>query len=284
MLRPSTLALAVCALTLAACGDDQVELVPVPVVRGAPIDGSADGEPLAKREDPAPAVAVEVPVVDDAPASDLQAAPIEPPVEPQAAADVGDAPAELVDAAPVAPAEGGVALDEASAEQPAEAGAEAGAAEGAAPERKALEPDEEGVYHLAFSDLSLEGEDVDNIIDYLLFPDEFEEGEGFEFPEHLKALDGKEITISGYMIPGRIRKNMVKDFMLVRDLAGCCFGGAPNPDEWIDVVMVGEAEAEYLRYLPIKVRGKLTLIGEQDQEGYAVGVYRMQATWAGEED
>ena len=72
--------------------------------------------------------------------------------------------------------------------------------------------------------------------------------------------------------------------MLVRDLAGCCFGGAPNPDEWIDVVMEGDAEAEYLRYLPIKVRGKLSLIGEQDQEGYAVGVYRMKATWAGEED
>lgn len=285
MLRPSTLALAV--LTLAACGDDQVEVVPVAAVRGAPIDGSADVKTAARaaRVEPAPApdaaLAAQPDAVPDASTGGTeQAAPSDPPAEGQDVADALDPEPTDVEAAPSVAGEG----EEAPAEEVAPDAAETAADEAAVPERKPLVPDEEGVYHLAFSDLSLEGEDVDNIIDYLLFPDEFEEGEGFEFPDHLKALHGKEITISGYMIPGRIRKNMVKDFMLVRDLAGCCFGGAPNPDEWIDVVMVGEAEAEYLRYLPIKVRGKLTLIGEQDQEGYAVGVYRMQATWAGEED
>ncbi|MCA8980969.1 MAG: DUF3299 domain-containing protein [Planctomycetes bacterium] len=281
MPRPSTLALALCALSLAACGEDHAEVVPVAVVRGAPIDGSGDagGDQLAKRGEAASVTEVETPLAvaaDVPPVDDAMAAPVESSEDAQASAESTEPIAE--EAALTTEQ----AADEAGAADAPEEGAEQEEAE--APERKPLEPDAEGVYHLAFSDLSLEGEDVDNIIDYLLFPDEFEEGEGFEFPEHLKALDGKEITISGYMIPGRIRKNMVKDFMLVRDLAGCCFGGAPNPDEWIDVVMEGDAEAEYLRYLPIKVRGKLSLIGEQDQEGYAVGVYRMKATWAGEED
>jgi hypothetical protein len=289
MLRRSTLALPLCLLALAACGDDQQEFVPLPVVRGAPIDGSGDigaDALVAEVEDTGLPTAV-VQETDPQGATDAAAE------VSNGAAGPGADEVAVDDAEQVVPesAEGAALADPETGEaNAAEAVADAGNDEESATEataeveHKPLEPDEEGVYHLAFSDLSLEGEDVDNIIDYLLFPDEFEEGEGFEFPEHLKALDGKEITISGYMIPGRIRKNMVKDFMLVRDLAGCCFGGAPNPDEWIDVVMVGDAQAEYLRYLPIKVKGTLTLIGEQDQEGYAVGVYRMKATWAGEED
>lgn len=284
MHRSRSIALVFATLLIAACGETETEFAQVSVVRGAPIDGSGDAGvgSLAK---PKPVAQPEVVAV----------APIES-TDTGAVAGTGTGSLVESDVPPGADATEPVAAETSAADLTAEpadpeaaastdvtGGEDADAA--ARPEpRKAFEPDEAGVYHLAFSDLSLEGEDVDNIIDYLLFPDEFEEGEGFQFPDHLKALDGKEITISGYMIPGRIRKNMVKDFMLVRDLAGCCFGGAPNPDEWIDVVMEGDAEAEYLRYLPIKVRGKLTLIGEQDQEGYAVGVYRMKATWAGEED
>ena len=276
MPRLLPLALAACATALAACGDDaSFAETSVAVVQGAPIDGSGDEGFTA------PAVAE---VVSDSADSATDAAA---DADPAAA---GDAP---TDGAVGEGAEGdgtdgdgtdgdGATTDEATADP-------AGAGEGdeaAASEEEAdiPEPDEDGVYHLAFRHLSLEGEDIDNIIDFLLFPEEFAEGEGFEFPDEIQALDGKEITISGYMIPGRIRANRVRDFMLVRDLAGCCFGGAPNPDEWVDVVMVEGADAEYLRYLPITVRGTLTLIGEQDQEGYAVGVYRMKATWAGEAD
>jgi len=289
MLRRSPLVLPLCLFALAACGDGQADLVSVPVVRGAPIDGSADipADRLTARIDDSQAAEAAAGKTD--PELEVTTPPDVAPIDPddvtapEVVDDANEAVTEPAEVVAIPEPEDGEAN---AAEVATEVATEESAAaeEGAAPAPKPLEPDEEGVYHLAFSDLSLEGEDVDNIIDYLLFPDEFEEGEGFEFPEHLKALDGKEITISGYMIPGRIRKNMVKDFMLVRDLAGCCFGGAPNPDEWIDVVMVGDAQAEYLRYLPIKVKGTLTLIGEQDQEGYAVGVYRMKATWAGEED
>ncbi len=141
-----------------------------------------------------------------------------------------------------------------------------------------------GPLELSFEDLSLEDVDVDYMLDFLLFPEEFEEDEKFEFPPRIQALDGKTVSITGYMIPGKIERNHVGDFMLVRDLLACCFGGSPNPDEWIDVRMAGDLKAEYLRFIPVKVRGKLSLAGEQDNEGYAVGVYRMEATQTAEED
>ncbi len=275
----------VAAPFLTGCGEDEsLATTPIVAVRGAPIDGSGDAGFVA----PEP---VEVAALDPAEDAAAEAA------RPDANATPSDAGAERVagpdgaatdstdatDAtAQVASADADAATDESATDVTDSAGAAETAETADAPAPP--EPDDDGIYHLSFRHLSLEGEDIDNIIDFLLFPEEFGEGEGFTFPDHIKALDDKPITISGYMIPGRIRNNKVRDFMLVRDLAGCCFGGAPNPDEWIDVVMTGEAEAEYLRYLPISVHGTLKLIGEQDQEGYAVGVYRMEATWAGEAD
>ena len=279
MHRFRTLALLAFPLLAASCGEEAVMPVNTLPVQGAAIDGSDDRQ-LAELDAPETDAATEA---GDAIPADPDAVALpedDQPAEDAATASDQPAPEDATTEAESAPEtdETDPVVEAAGAQEDAEA------AEAAASLTPIPEPGEDGVIPLAFTHLSLEGEDVDNIIDYLLFPEEFEDGDGFEFPAQIKELDGKEITISGYMIPGRIRKNMVRDFMLVRDLAGCCFGGAPNPDEWIDVIMIDETEAEYLRYLPITVRGRLELIGDQDQEGYAVGVYRLKATWAGEAD
>ncbi len=148
------------------------------------------------------------------------------------------------------------------------------------------EPEQKGPLAITYRDLTLIDYDVDAMLDAMLFPEEYEEDddEELEFPAELKALDGKEISIVGYMIPGEIDQGNVLDFMLVRDLLGCCFGGTPMPDEWIDVTMEEDAEAEYRPYLPMRVTGILTLGGEQDEAGFALGVYRLKGSHVTVED
>lgn len=141
-------------------------------------------------------------------------------------------------------------------------------------------PAPEGPRDLTYRDLALLDYDVDAILDAMLFPEEYEgdDDPALKFPKDILELDGQEISIVGYMIPGEMNQGNVRDFMLVRDLLGCCFGGSPMPDEWIDVIMTEEADAEYRPYMPMRVTGVLTLGGEQDEAGFALGVYQLKGT------
>ena len=146
--------------------------------------------------------------------------------------------------------------------------------------------DSDGALRITYRDLSLEGYDVDTMLDYLLFPEEFEGEEipELDLPERITRLANREVSIVGYMIPGETEGGEVADFMLVRDLASCCFGGSPMPDEWIDVVMVEGETAEYHPFLPMRTRGVLRLGGQQDEVGFAVGIYRLEAVEVGVEE
>ena len=229
-------------LMLAACGDEPAAPIATLAVQGAAIDGSEDPVPVAEPEP--------TPVMEGEP---LAIAVAE--AEPGAAETVGDASSSAP--APDADESGAIAALE---------------------EEQAPEPD--GPRAITYRDLTLIDFDVDAMLDAMLFPDDYvdEEDDDLEFPAELKALDGKEISIVGYMIPGEMEQGNVRDFMLVRDLLGCCFGGTPMPDEWIDVTMVEGAAAEYRPYLPMRVTGILTLGGEQDEAGFALGVYRLKGS------
>jgi hypothetical protein len=166
----------------------------------------------------------------------------------------------------------------------AESVEEAVVAEVLEPEPEVEEPD--GPLDITYQDLSLIDFDVDAILDYMLFPDEYEgeDKQYLELPADILRLDGRELSITGYMIPGEMDRGNVRDFMLVRDLMGCCFGGAPMPDEWLDVVMEEDVEAAYRPYMPMRVTGIMTLGGEQDEAGFAMGIYRLKATSVEVED
>lgn len=139
---------------------------------------------------------------------------------------------------------------------------------------------DDGPLVITYQDLSLVDYDVDAMLDHMLFPEEYDEedAEYLAFPEELTRLTNREVSIVGYMIPGDMKQGEVTDFMLVRDLLGCCFGGTPMPDEWVDVIMAEGERAEYRPYLPMRVTGVLTLGGEQDEAGFAMGIYKMVAT------
>ena len=246
---------AIALMALAACGGEVLVAIPNLEVQGAAIDGSEDPrepEPVAATgSSPTPSRGAdsEAPTEEGAPEESIDG------VVEEAAAEVTAGAAEAVAAGP-----------ESATEEPAPR-----------PERQSKWVDHEGTIDLTWADLSLIDYDVDAMLDYMLFPEEYEgEDTSFlELPADLEILDGKEVSIVGYMIPGEIIKGNVRDFMLVRDLMGCCFGGAPMPDEWLDVTMDPDAEAEYRPYMPMRVTGVMTLGGEQDEAGFALGIYRM---------
>ncbi len=140
--------------------------------------------------------------------------------------------------------------------------------------------EENAELEITYQDLSLVDYDVDAMLDLMLFPEEYDgdDAKYLAFPSELLDLCEREVSIVGYMIPGDMKQGRVGDFMLVRDLLGCCFGGSPMPDEWIDVLMIPGETAEYRPYLPMRVHGTLSLGGTQDEAGFAMGIYKMSAS------
>ena len=138
--------------------------------------------------------------------------------------------------------------------------------------------DDEGHWIISYSDLSLESMDKDELLDALIYPDEYEEGE-IQFPDRIQALDGEKVALTGYMIPMIWEDSKVKNFMLVRDLMACCFGGSPEPDEWVDCTMQNEG-CSYIQFIPVTTQGTFYIQGISDAAGYATGAFRMDATSA----
>ena len=133
---------------------------------------------------------------------------------------------------------------------------------------------------ITFAHLSMAGADVNGLID-LMFAEE-PDGTEFDFPEPVQELDGEEITIVGYMIALDFEGEAVTHFMLVRDLAACCFGGIPRPDEWIDVHVT--KPCPYWVYRPVRVTGRLSVGLEQQQEAFMTSVLQIKGAAASMEE
>ncbi|MDF1837004.1 MAG: DUF3299 domain-containing protein [Planctomycetota bacterium] len=147
----------------------------------------------------------------------------------------------------------------------------------AGPIEKVIEITKSGFRKLGFPDLSLEelGEDgVEDLLDALLYPDESTEEE-LAFPDHVQELDDTQVALRGYMIPNVQKDGKVTEFMLVADLLSCCFGGAPTPDQWVDVKMVDGNTSEYFAFVPIRVKGRFWLQVIEDEAGYASGCFHI---------
>jgi hypothetical protein len=78
------------------------------------------------------------------------------------------------------------------------------------------------------------------------------------------------------MIPIEVEKGKVQSFILSRTLSGCCFGDMPNIQEWVDVKMMPDHDADYVPYAPVLVIGRIS-VGEQVDEYGITSLYRMAA-------
>jgi len=94
-------------------------------------------------------------------------------------------------------------------------------------------------------------------------------------PASVRALDGKKVTIEGYMIPVDLQKGKVLSFLLSRSTFGCCYADSPQITEVIKVI---SADGKSMPYLPMpRVTGTLEVGEEYYPEGYIDSIYRIRA-------
>ena len=129
---------------------------------------------------------------------------------------------------------------------------------------------------ITFADLSLVGSDVDGLLDAMF--DEQGEAE-FEYPESVADLDRNLVEIIGYMIALEYEDDgQVSEFMLVRDLAACCFGGMPRPDEWVHVKMAEGTGSNLFLMVPFSVTGRLAVGLQREEGGFLSSAFQLEGT------
>lgn len=100
---------------------------------------------------------------------------------------------------------------------------------------------------------------------------------GSGIPERVRAYEGERVTLVGYMLPIDFEQSgQVRGFFLMKDLASCCFGGAPRLNEFVDVKVPEGVDARYFPYEPVRVRGALKM-GEARDGGRVSSLYQMTA-------
>jgi hypothetical protein len=83
-------------------------------------------------------------------------------------------------------------------------------------------------------------------------------------PKSVLQLEGQRVLIQGFMIPTVTADHRVKEFLLVRNQASCCFGMPPQISEVLEVRMAAEP-AEPL----------------MDRTVNVIGQFHVQEHWAG---
>jgi|FLOH01.1.fsa_nt_gi hypothetical protein len=102
---------------------------------------------------------------------------------------------------------------------------------------------------------------------------EFDEGKKQPFPAHVLALEGKNFTIRGFMMPD-IDFEHIRQFHLVRSLFSCCFGAPPQLNEILRVSLQDENGMEYT-YNTVEVTGTLRVVFEME-DGLVEDLFRLE--------
>jgi hypothetical protein len=119
------------------------------------------------------------------------------------------------------------------------------------------------------------GDKLDLTFDDLKF--DIEIGEPFErslLSEEVKALDGKEITLGGYMRPS-FRASGLKGFIFVRDDKECCFGPQAAIYDCVRVKLKKGTTSNYI-VQPFKVRGSFYLKEREGPDGAIWSIFNMK--------
>lgn len=103
-----------------------------------------------------------------------------------------------------------------------------------------------------------------------------------QIPASVRALNQKSISLKGYMLPLKVEGGLVTELLIMKDQSMCCFGSVPKINEWVSVKMVGKGIKAVMDQ-PVTLFGKL-FVGEIRENGYLVGIYRMDGERLGEMD
>jgi len=94
-------------------------------------------------------------------------------------------------------------------------------------------------------------------------------------PASIRKLDGREVAVTGFMLPTRIHDRLVTEFMLMRTQNTCCFGIPPELNEVLEVLKV-ENPSKVLMDTPVTVVGRLH-VQERWEGTFLCSIYQLDA-------
>jgi hypothetical protein len=92
-------------------------------------------------------------------------------------------------------------------------------------------------------------------------------------PGSIKAWDGKDVAVRGFMLPMKQENGRVTEFLLLRNQSMCCFGKPPNINEWVHVTMTGKGVPSQMDQV-VTVYGTLH-VGEHRVTSQMLDIYRL---------
>jgi hypothetical protein len=101
-----------------------------------------------------------------------------------------------------------------------------------------------------------------------------------QIPAVVKSWTGKKAIVTGFMLPTKLENGLVTEFLLVKDPMLCCYGIAPNMNDWVVVHMPKGVKP--LMDVPISFYGVLK-IGAIFENGYLTGIYQLEGERMGTE-
>jgi hypothetical protein len=96
-----------------------------------------------------------------------------------------------------------------------------------------------------------------------------------QIPREVRALNGKDVSIRGFMMPMKYEGKLATEFLLMRNQSLCCYGKAPRITEWVNVRMAGKGVKPIMDEL-VTVFG-IFYVGAVRENGQLVGIYRLDA-------
>jgi hypothetical protein len=103
---------------------------------------------------------------------------------------------------------------------------------------------------------------------------QYDDEKGGGIPSDVKALNGSEVRLHGFMIP-MDQAEHITQFALVPSLFACCFGQPPQIQH---TIVVNCPKGKAVSYCPdeINVQGKLS-VQEKRDDGYVISLFEMSA-------
>jgi hypothetical protein len=92
-------------------------------------------------------------------------------------------------------------------------------------------------------------------------------------PAVVRSWNGRKADVTGYMVPLKMDKGLVVEFLLVRDMNSCCFGISPALNHFVMVKMTKGTAAVFERV--VKVSGTFKVNTTFDKNGYMVAIYEV---------
>jgi hypothetical protein len=92
-------------------------------------------------------------------------------------------------------------------------------------------------------------------------------------PEKVKELNGRPVSVTGFMLPSDFDSEEVRSFMMLDHRKGCCFDSTPRVNEFVYVEMPEGKSTKYMTDIPLRVTGRLEVV----KENLMGGIYSMTA-------